>query len=176
MENFVGEIRIFAGTFAPSGWHFCDGSSLSIAQNTVLYSLIGTTYGGSATNFNLPNLNGGLPVGQGQGPGLQNYPLGLSGGSDTVTLQTPQLPSHNHGVAASTAAATQGVTGASVTFATVSSAVHFYDDLSQTSGSSTNYSPQAIGVTGGGQAHDNTMPCMPLRYIIALTGLYPSFP
>src|SRR5262249_34952952 len=96
-DPFIAEIRIFAGTFAPTGWAFCDGQLMAISQNTALFSLLGTTYGGDGkTTFALPNLQGAVPMGRGQGPGLTNRDLGEMGGAQAVTLTSAQMPSHNH--------------------------------------------------------------------------------
>src|SRR6478672_10112699 len=96
-EPFLAEIIMFAGNFAPRGWAFCQGQILSIAQNTALFSLLGTTYGGNGqTTFALPDLRGRVPVGTGQGPGLSNYDLGQVSGSESVTLTVSQMPAHNH--------------------------------------------------------------------------------
>src|SRR3954452_14925268 len=96
-EPFIGEIRMFGGNFAPRGWALCNGQLLSIAQNTALFSLLGTTYGGDGqTTFGLPNLQSRIPLNQGQGPGLSNYDLGQAGGEETHTLITTEMPTHNH--------------------------------------------------------------------------------
>src|SRR5215207_6878057 len=96
-ESFIGEVRIFGGNFAIRGWAFCEGQLLAIAQNTALFSILGTTYGGNgSTNFALPDLRGIVPVGQGQGPGLTSRALGSKGGQATETLQTSQMASHTH--------------------------------------------------------------------------------
>src|SRR5579872_3441872 len=108
MSNpFLAEIRIFTGNFAPKGWALCDGQLMSISQNTALFSLLGTTYGGNGTsNFALPNLQGCSPMQAGQGPGLSLRDLGETGGEQTVTLLQSEMPSHNHALNATTAAAT----------------------------------------------------------------------
>src|SRR5271166_5833783 len=100
-DPFLGEIRIFGGTFAPLGWAFCQGQLLPIAQNTALFSLLGTTYGGDGvSNFALPDLRGRVPMGMGQGPGLSPYVQGQMGGAESVTLTTQQMPPHSHSVGA----------------------------------------------------------------------------
>lgn len=117
-QPFIGEIRMFGSNFAPAGWMFCNGQTLSIAQYTALFSLIGTTYGGNGTStFNLPDLRGRLPVHQGQGPGLSFYTIGQAAGVETVALNSTQMPQHSHALMASTATATlssptNNVTGA----------------------------------------------------------------
>ncbi|HEY9028032.1 MAG TPA: tail fiber protein [Burkholderiaceae bacterium] len=163
-EPYVGEIRLFAGNFAPLGWAFCDGQLLSIAQNTVLFALIGTTYGGDGqSTYALPDLRGRVPVHQGKG-----YVAGESGGQETVALAAAQMPAHRHAMNASTAAAsiTQGpsqVLGSSA-------AMHLY-------GSGTPVmamDPNALAQAGGNQAHDNMPPFVGLNYIISLFGIFPS--
>lgn len=99
MPTFIGEIKLFAGNFIPEGWYACNGQSISVAQNTALYSLIGNQFGGNQTAFNLPDLRGRVPVGPGQGPGLTNRVQGQGGGAEEVTLQITQMPSHNHVIA-----------------------------------------------------------------------------
>src|SRR5688572_5350285 len=130
-EPFIGEIIMFAGNFAPRGWAFCSGQLLSIAQNTALFSILGTTYGGNGqTTFALPDLRGRCPVHQGQGPGLSNYSLGQVGGTESVTLIASQLPPHSHTVACSANDANLGLpegnfpgTTADNTYATTGGAV-----------------------------------------------------
>ena len=101
-QPFVGEIRMFGGSFAPAGWAFCNGQPMAISENDTLFTLIGTTYGGDGQEtFNMPDLQGRLPVHAGQGSGLQNYQLGEKGGVESVTLTTNQIPNHNHAVVAS---------------------------------------------------------------------------
>src|ERR1700722_5900322 len=105
-QPYLGEIRMFGGSYAPFGWAFCGGQTMSISQNSALYNLIGTTYGGDGVNtFNLPNLLCRVPVHQGQGSGLSNYALGQQGGTETVTLTTSQLPQHTHMAMGSSAGA-----------------------------------------------------------------------
>ncbi len=107
-EPFIAEIRVFGFNFAPMGWAFCDGQLMPIQQNTALFSLLGTNFGGNGTtNFGLPNLQGSVPLQQGQGPGLSLYDLGESGGVVSVTLSSSQMPSHNHALGCSTAVAGQ---------------------------------------------------------------------
>src|SRR3954447_15423241 len=106
-QPFIGEIRMFAGTFAPAGWALCQGQPMSISENDALFTLIGTTYGGDGQNtFNLPDLQGRIPLHHGQGAGLQNYIMGEAAGVESVTLTTNQIPTHTHAYAASTAAGT----------------------------------------------------------------------
>lgn len=171
-EPFVAEIRIFAGNFAPRGWAFCDGQLLPIAQNTALFSLIGTTYGGDGrTTTALPNMEGRAPMHPGRGPGLTSRRLGEKTGVETVTLTEAQLPSHSH---------TMRGAGASGSTATPGSTTAFAEGFpTQTYQNTTNsdlvdLASEALSVTGGGQAHDNVQPFLVLNFIIALVGLYPS--
>jgi microcystin-dependent protein len=170
-EPFIGEIRMFAGNFAPRGWAFCNGQILSIAQNTALFSLLGTTYGGDGrTTFALPNLQGRAPMHQGQGPGLTNRVLGETAGEENVTLLTTQMPVHTHqpqadasgGGQTSPASATWGAGGRGRPAA-----------YSATSPNAT-LSPQALAVAGGSQPHNNRSSYLGVSFIIATQGIYPS--
>lgn len=175
---FIGEIRLFAGNFAPVGWAFCNGQSQSIAQNTALFALIGTIYGGDGQNtFNLPDLRGRVPISQGQGAGLSNYSIGQVAGAETVTLTTGQLPVHTHTLNATTATGSATTPGPTVMLATpVEAGVN--TSLYVVPGTSTvNQAPmaaQSIGTAGGSQPHENMMPYQALNYIIALEGIFPS--
>ncbi len=174
MDAYTGEIRLFAGGYAPEGWHFCDGSLVSTNTYPALYSLIGTTYGSGNGTFGLPNLKGRLPVGTGQGPNLPVYTLGQTGGEESVMLQPANLPAHSHAISASSQAATTPTPGPSVTFATVGANDRFYVDTSQGTVTGTvNFSVSAVSTVGGSQPHVNIMPCTPINYIICLNGLYP---
>lgn len=173
-EPFIAEIRIFAGNFAPRSWAFCDGQLLPIAQNTALFSLIGTTYGGDGrTTTALPNLEGRAPMHPGRGPGLTERRLGQRTGVETVTLTEAQIPSHSHTARGTTSAGTLGLvpnTNASL------SAQGFGDKLYQ-SGTTSNLvdmASETLSTTGGGQSHTNVQPFLTLNFIIALQGLYPS--
>ena len=167
-QPYVGEIRMFAGNFAPLGWAFCDGQLLSIAENEVLFQLIGTTYGGDGQNtYALPDLRGRVPVHQGNN-GQSNDVIGQSGGVETVTLTAAQMPAHRHAMLASTtpAAATHGpseVLGSSATM-----------KLYGTGTPNMAMDPNAITAVGGGQPHDNMPPFVALSYIVSLFGVFPS--
>ena len=171
-EPFVAEIRILAGNFAPRGWAFCDGQLLPISQNTALFSLIGTTYGGDGRNTTaLPDLQGRAPMHPGRGPGLTDRRLGERGGVETVTLSEADIPNHDHALNASpNPGETPGVTspgGAANSFArSVGGSV--YADPSGLTEVAT------LPVAGGGQAHNNMQPYLAMNFIIALVGLYPS--
>lgn len=168
-EPFVGEIRMFAGNFAPRGWAFCDGQLLAVSQNDALFSLLGTIYGGDGrTTFGLPDLRGRIPLHQGHGPGLSERRLGSKGGAEKVTLTTNQLPSHSHAWNANTAAATGGSPQGKV-LATPSGF-----RLYQQTDPNANLAASTIANTGGSQSHTNLMPTLCVHFIIALVGIYPS--
>lgn len=169
-EPFVGEIRLFAGNFAPNGWALCDGSLLSIAQNDVLFNLIGTTYGGDGQNtFALPDLRGRVPVHQGQGPGLSPYAIGQAAGTEQVTLIAQQLPSHTHVLNATTADATVGA-GVAGNLTGKAATTSLYGN---TPGGGA-LAAQALTASGGNQPHNNMAPFLGLNFIISLFGIFPS--
>ena len=165
---YVGEIRLFAGNFAPAGWMFCDGSLLSIAQNTTLFQLIGTTYGGDGVQtFGLPDLRSRVPIHMGQGVGLSNYVLGQNGGSETVTLTASQIPAHTHVLNANSNHGT-AVTPTNNVWAGSA-------DFSQyAAGPNGTMSPGAVGLAGSSQPHDNMLPYLGINFIISLFGIFPS--
>lgn len=166
-DPYVGEIRMFAGNFAPADWAFCDGSLLDISTYDVLFQLIGTTYGGDgASTFALPDLRGRAPVHTGQGNGLSRYVLGQSGGQERVTLTTPQLPSHTHPASASVAAATSGDPGGHTWAATSSPAFG--------TGPAATLRADALAQAGGSQPHENRPPSLAVSFIIALYGVFPT--
>ena len=175
MSNpFVGEIRMFGGNFAPAGWHMCDGSVLSIAENDVLFTLIGTTYGGDGQEtFALPDLRGRIPIHQGQGLGGSEHAIGESAGTESVTLSVTQMPGHTHVLRGSTSIATPlaGPLGSETADTTASSAT--YDQPTSSNGL-TPMSPLAVGGAGGSQPHNNMAPYLCVTFIISLFGIYPS--
>jgi microcystin-dependent protein len=163
-QPYVGEIRMFAGNFAPNGWALCQGQVLSIAQNDVLFNLIGTTYGGDGqTTFNLPNLGSRVPIHQGSG-----YVIGQAAGTESVTLTQQQMPQHNHPVACNSASSSSPAPAGTYFGATSSYAY----DLGAAANAS--MSPATVGFTGGNQPHDNLMPYVAINFIISLFGVYPS--
>ncbi|HSD14287.1 MAG TPA: tail fiber protein [Flavobacterium sp.] len=171
-EAYIGEIRMFAGNFAPVGWALCDGQLLSIAQNTALFSLLGTTYGGNGTTtFALPDLRGRVPMHPGSGPGLSPRVQGEAGGSENNTLTIAQMPAHNHTVNASTADGDQNVPTN-----TVPGNTKALDKEYVSSAPNTTMSPSMIGMTGQGQPVNNMQPYGTVNFIIALNGIYPSRP
>jgi microcystin-dependent protein len=170
MSNpYVGEIRMFAGNFAPYGWMFCDGQLLSIAENEVLFQLIGTTYGGDGVStYALPDLRSRVPLHQGQGNGLSNRVIGESIGTETVTLAANQMPAHSHTMQASThtAVATRGPTdqlGASPSTQIYGAGVP-----------AVAMAKNAIATHHGGLPHDNMGPSLAINFIISLYGIFPS--
>ncbi len=168
-EPFVAEIRIFGFNFAPRGWAFCNGQILPIAQNTALFSLVGTTYGGNGqTTFALPDLQSRAPMHHGSGPGLTPRGLGESAGADAVALTPSQMPLHSHLMQCNSGNANSQ--SASGTFlATEIGPAQMY---AATGGES--MAADAIGVSGGGQTHPNTQPFLAMNFCIALQGIFPS--
>jgi microcystin-dependent protein len=174
MEAYVGEIRLFAGDYAPENWHICDGSTLSINSNEALYSLIGTTYGGDgATNFKLPDLRGRVAVGQGQGTGLTQRNIASSGGSETVALDATMMPAHNHTVYAETTTATTNQPSNALLASAPATDGYYVPLGSNDTVNSSTLNAGTVGMTGSGTAHNNMMPSMALTYIICLVGYYP---
>jgi microcystin-dependent protein len=174
MDNYLGEIRLFAGTFAPLNWSFCDGSLLSIAENDTLFALIGTTYGGDGVNtFALPDLRGRVPIGQGTGPGLTNRPLGESEGTETVTLVASQMPPHSHTVFATQSTAEFQSPEANMP-AQLPTGTVFYAPQQTPPVNPIALDPDVISNSGGGQPHSNLMASVGMSYIIALQGIFPS--
>jgi len=169
-EPFVGEIRMFAGNFAPRGWAFCDGQLLAVSQNDALFSLLGTIYGGDGrTTFGLPDLRGRIPLHQGTGPGLSPRRLGSKSGDEQVTLTTNQLASHTHDWNANTAASLQAGPQGRV-LATPEAGLRLFREVDQTA----DLASTTIANTGGSQPHNNLMPTLCIHFIIALVGIYPS--
>lgn len=168
-DPYVGEIRLFAGNFAPNGWAFCRGQLLSIAENEVLFQLIGTTYGGDGQiTYALPDLQGRAPVHQGQGPGLSQRVIGQTGGSESVTLTAAQMPAHTHTQMATKAAAQVAAGPSGSVLAATTIALYGIDPPTTPMGAG------AIAAAGGGQPHDNMAPFLAMNYIISLYGIFPS--
>jgi len=169
-DPFIGEIKMFAGNFAPRSWALCDGQLLSVSQNEALFSLLGTIYGGDGrTTFGLPDMRGRIPVHQGQGPGLTDRRIGSHFGTEQETLTEAQLPSHNHAFQASTGTANTGYPQQVVVADTDTE-----NTYNAASVADENFHPSAITNAGGGQAHNNIMPFQCVNFIIALFGIYPS--
>lgn len=170
----VGEIRMFAGTFAPLNWAFCEGQLLSIDNNQELYSLMGTTYGGDGrATFGLPDFRGRLPMHFGNGPGLSTRPIGSKFGAETETLTPRQIPNHNHPMQASLDAPTTRNPQDAI-ICTDPNTMFYHP--SEDPGRLTDFPQSAVSFNGGGQAHSNMMPCACIHFIIALKGVYPQRP
>lgn len=168
MDPFVAEIRIFPFNFAPKGWAFCDGQILPLSQNTALFSLLGTTYGGDGkSNFALPNMQGNVPMHPGQGPGLSLHDLGETGGSDNVSLLESEIPSHSHALSTSAADATTRIVSGQQPATGIG--VGLYGPTNPI----VNLNPNALAPAGGDQPHNNLQPYITLNFCIALQGVYP---
>jgi microcystin-dependent protein len=174
-DPFVAEIRILGFNFAPKGWAFCNGQILPLSQNTALFSLLGTTYGGDGrSNFALPNLQGMSPLQQGQGPGLSLYDLGESSGSSTVTLLQNELPVHSHAINCVDGGRLKGQIGDptnSILVKTSGTPANAYN-----SGGALNQQMNLnmVAPVGGSQPHNNMMPYLTLNFCIALQGIFPA--
>lgn len=170
MNPYVGEIRIFGFNFAPLDWAECNGQLMPINQNQALFSLLGTTYGGNGqTTFALPNLQGMVPIHWGQGPGLSPYYLGETGGADTVSLLSSELPTHTHGALGHTGRGSSAVATPADGYAlSISQGGDAYG-----AGSTVAMSPSQLAPAGSGQPHNNMMPTLGLMFCIALTGVFP---
>jgi microcystin-dependent protein len=170
-DPFVAEIRIFGFNFAPKGWAFCDGQLLPLSQNTALFSLLGTTYGGDGkSTFALPNLQGNAPLFWGQGQGLSSYDQGQTGGSDTVTLISTEMPIHTHQMRADTLdPADTNVPNPAASYAQSTGGTLYQD----TAPADIFLDPTATQLIGGGQPHNNLMPYLTFNFCIALQGVFP---
>jgi microcystin-dependent protein len=169
MEGTIAEIRLFAGNFAPRNWAFCQGQTISISQNTALFSLLGTNYGGNGqTTFQLPNLAGRTAVGTGTGPGLSNIPLGQMAGTETVTLSAAQMPAHTHTLNANSNTGTTGNPNGAILAAAANTYISGAPNVTM--------SPQAVGVSGNSQPVPIRNPYLGMNYIICMYGIFPSRP
>lgn len=170
MSNpYIGEIRIFAGSFAPAGWAFCAGQLMPISENDALFTLIGTTYGGDGQEtFGLPDLQGRIPIHQGTGPGGFNNVIGEKAGVESVTLSTNQIPQHNHPflVSQDQGSGTQPTDDSLGSNPTV--------QLYRPGVASQTFDPSALTPTGGSQPHENMQPYLVMNYIISLYGIFPT--
>ena len=170
-EPFVAEIRIFAGNFPPRGWALCNGQLMAISQNTALFSLLGTTYGGNGTsNFALPNLQGMAPMHAGQGPGLTDRVLGETGGAPTVTLLSSQVPAHTHTYSAGAG----GRGNVSTVAGHVNTDAAALTNIFGSAADSTVMNPSMIVPTPASVPHENSQPYQVLNFIIALQGVFPA--
>jgi microcystin-dependent protein len=170
-QCYIGEIRPFAGNFAPLGWAFCDGSLQAISNYPALFNLIGTTYGGDGqTTFGLPDLRGRAVIHQGQGTGLSQYVMGERLGTESVTVSTTQMANHTHSFGATTTAGNSATPGPTVILASSPTGHPIYDGAA----SPIALSGQAVTMAGGSLPHENRQPYQAITYIIALEGIYPS--
>lgn len=168
-DPFVAEIRVFPFNFAPKGWAFCDGQLMPLSQNTALFSLLGTTYGGDGkSTFALPNLQGRAPMHPGQGPGLSLHDLGESAGSETVTLLVGEIPSHSHSVNVLTAPASSFNPNSNAVLARSAGGFAYSSDSPDTSMAQESLSP-----AGGDAPHNNMQPYLTVNFAIALQGVFP---
>jgi microcystin-dependent protein len=168
-DPFVGEIRMFGGNFAPRGWALCNGQLLPISQNTALFSLLGTYYGGDGkTTFALPNLQGRVPLQQGQGPGLSDRVLGELGGEQAVTLLQSEMPAHNHTVGCDSGVGTVGPPTNGMWAAGGRGRPSAYSATPNTI-----MAPNALAIAGGSLPHNNMQPYLCVTFIIALQGVFP---
>jgi microcystin-dependent protein len=172
-DQFVAEIRIFPFNFPPTGWAFCDGQLMPISQNTALFSLLGTTYGGDGkSTFALPNLQGNVPIHPGQGPGLSLYDLGQMGGSETITLLQSEIPSHTHPINAQAPPADTNLP-TNHTMARVTGTAPY---LPPAGAPLVAMAPQSLSPAGGGLPHNNMQPYLTLNFCIAMQGIFPQRP
>ncbi len=176
-QPYIGEIRMFAGNFAPAGWELCQGQLLSISENETLFTIIGTTYGGDGqSTFAVPDLRGRLPIHQGSGAGLSTRQIGENGGTETSSLSVNQIPNHNHAVVATPQAVS------SVGNDPSPAGNHWaraggergYGDTANVTMAADLLSTPTVGNAGGGQDHENRAPYLAINFIISLFGLFPS--
>ena len=173
MDPFIGEIKIFGGNFAPNGWAFCNGQIMSIAQNTALFSLLGTTYGGDGVQtFALPDLRGRVPLSFGQGPGLSDYVLGEASGTESVTLISTQMPAHTHSLQANSSIGSTPTPIGNFTAIVDGNDGRGINGFSNATDGT--MAANAISAAGGSQPHPNMQPYLCVNFIIALQGIYPS--
>jgi microcystin-dependent protein len=170
---FLGEIRIFAGNFAPRGWALCNGQILAISQNTALFSLLGTNYGGNGqTTFALPNFQGRAPMHQGQGPGLTQRVVGEEGGSPTVTLLVTEMPAHNHGGTIGCGSGSKGTSNVATGNDPADEKAGTVQSWATATDNNTLMNPMLNA--GGNQPHNNLQPLLTLTFIIATQGIFPA--
>jgi len=167
-EPFIGEIRMFGGSFAPAGWAFCNGATIPISENDALFTLIGTTYGGDGQEtFQLPDLQGRLPMHQGTGKDGITYTIGEKAGTETVTLSTQQMPAHTHALIASASPGTNAAPKDAVVAKTTTGFLYINENPTG------NMAPSAINPVGGSQPHENMQPYLCITFIISLYGVFP---
>jgi microcystin-dependent protein len=168
-EPFIGEIRMFGASFAPAGWAFCDGQTMPISENDALFTLIGTTYGGDGQEtFQLPDLQGRVPMHQGTGPDGVTYQLAEKAGVESVTLTTQQIPVHTHTFTGSTSNGTEAAPAGGMMATSTS-----LQPYAQVSPSDASFSPNSITPVGGSQPHENIQPYLAISFILSLFGIFP---
>jgi microcystin-dependent protein len=168
-QPYVGEIRMFGGNFPPSGWAFCNGAQMPISENETLFQLIGTTYGGDGENtFNLPDLQGRVPIHQGTGPDGQTYTIGEAAGVESVTLTTQQIPIHNHSFIGTTNPGGTTNPPANIVAQNPGNTIYIEDQAFAP------LAPQSLLPDGGSQPHENMQPFLCVAFIISLFGIFPS--
>ncbi len=169
-QPYIGEIRMFAGNFAPAGWMFCEGQTLPISENDALFTLIGTTYGGDGQEtFNLPNLQSRLPIHMGTGPDGTTYQIAEMAGTEQETLSTQQIPIHSHALTCSTSTTNLESSPAGNVLAQSTSANMYIQDSPDGT-----LAPSSVQPQGGSQPHENTQPFLCINFIISLFGIFPS--
>jgi len=175
MDSYVGEIRLFAGNYAPDNWALCNGQLLAVSEYQALFTLIGTTYGGDGVStFGLPDLRGRIPVGQGLGPGLSARVIGQNGGTETVTVTSAQMPAHSHALLANTTTATDTTPSNSMLPGAITAPNTFYQLSTGTNPKMQTAALAAVSQSGGSQPHSNLMPSLCVSFIIALNGIFPT--
>lgn len=177
MDEYMGIIKLFAGTYAPQGWAFCNGQLLPIAQNQALFSLLNTQFGGDGrTTFGLPDLQGRVPVGAGQGAGLTPRPQGLKDGAESVTLNASQMPAHNHTVNGLSGGTESNTPKDNFLPEYSNTNIKFYGIKDKPTDTFLPMNAQTVASAGGSQAHPNMPPFLAINYIICTQGLYPARP
>jgi len=172
-DSFIGEIKMFAATFSPRQWAFCNGAIMAVSQNESLFALIGATYGGDGrSSFGLPEMRGRIPVHYGQGPGLSAYPIGMRRGLEEVVLSADQLPSHTHALQASNNRATSKNPNGNVFAASPVNETMYIEG--QTTGAPQALNEAAVDTSGSNDGHMNIMPYTAIQFIICLEGIFPS--
>lgn len=176
-DPFIGEIRMFAGSYAPQGWFLCNGATYSIQSYEALFTLIGAQFGGNGTStFAVPNLCGNAVVGSGAGPNLTNRVFAEIGGAEQVTLTPANFPTHTHPLNCSSTLATAGVPGQTLALGRVADTLHLYGDTSKDTNGTKTFNAAAITPSvGGNLPHDNMMPSIAINYIICWSGIFPNF-
>jgi microcystin-dependent protein len=177
MQPYIGELKLFGFNFAPVGWAQCNGQLLSISQNTALFSILGTNFGGNGTsNFALPNLQDMVPIGQGQGPGLSPFSVGETGGEPNVSLTAPEMPMHNHSLSALPVNATSTTPAANSSLSQGlggSRGSSYNVNTYTTNPPGTTLNPAAVGIAGSSLPHNNVQPSLTMNWCIALVGVFP---